>query len=150
MYAKYTAGEKFNGTHTEFIKSREDGRFYFLETAARAGGAHLMELLKASTGLNLWAEWAKIEIAGGEAPYEVPPHRRDYGGIIISLAKQEHPDTSAYNDPEIVWRLDQLHHAGLVVTSASHERVQMLIDSYIPRFYADFHAAQPPKEKPEH
>jgi hypothetical protein len=107
-----------------------------------------MELLKASTGLNLWAEWAKIEVAGGERPYEMPPHRQDYGGIIISLARQEHPDTSAYDDPEIAWRLDRLNHAGLVVASPSHERVQTLIDSYIPRFYADFHATQPPLEKP--
>jgi hypothetical protein len=135
-------------THTEFIKSREDGRFYFLETAARAGGAYLMELVKASTGLNLWEEWAKVEIAGGERPYEIGAHRQDYGGIIISLARQEHPDTSAYDDPEIAWRLDRLHHAGLVVASPSHERVQALIDSYIPRFYADFHATQPPLEKP--
>jgi hypothetical protein len=135
-------------THTEFIKSREDGKFYFLETAARAGGANLMELLKASTGLNLWAEWARIEIAGGEGPYEVGPHRQDYGGIIISLSRLEQPDTSAYDDPEIVWRLGHEHHAGLVVASASHERVQTLINSYVPRFYNDFHASQPPLEKP--
>jgi len=135
-------------THTEFIKSKEDGSFYFLETAARVGGANLMELIKASTGLNLWAEWAKIEIAGGERPYELPPHRLDYGGIIISLARQEHPNTSAYDDPEIAWRLDQLHHAGLVVAAPTYERVQALIDSYVPRFYNDFHAVQPPLEKP--
>ncbi|MEO8285577.1 MAG: ATPase [Chloroflexota bacterium] len=135
-------------THTEFIKSREDGRFYFLETAARVGGAYLMELLKASTGLNLWAEWARIEIAGGERAYELPQHKQDYGGIIISLARQEHPDTSAYDDPEIAWRLDQRHHAGLVVTSPDHERVQELVNSYIPRFYADYYATEPPLDKP--
>ncbi len=135
-------------THTEFIKSNEDGRFYFLETAARVGGANLMELIKASTGLDLWAEWAKIEIAGGERPYELPDHRRDYGGIIISLARQEWPDMSQYNDPEIVWRLEKDHHAGLVVASPDYERVNALIELYVPRFYADFHAVQPPLEKP--
>jgi biotin carboxylase len=135
-------------THTEFIKSDGDGRFYFLETAARVGGAHLMELIKASTGLDLWAEWAKIEIAGGETPYQVPPRRYDYGGIIISLARQEHPDTSLYDDPEVAWRLDQHHHAGLVLTSPNYERVRELIEAYIPRFYADFFATQPPQEKP--
>lgn len=135
-------------THTEFIKSREDGRFYFLETAARVGGAYLMELIKASTGLDLWAEWAKLEIAGGEQPYNVPEHREDYGGIIISLARQEHPDTSAYTDPEIVWRLDQKNHVGFVVVSQDHERVSSLIESYVPRFYEDFHASQPALDKP--
>ena len=135
-------------THTEFIKSNEDGRFYFLETAARVGGAYLMELIKASTGLDLWAEWARIEIAGGERPYVLPDHRRDYAGIIISLARQERPDMSEYTDPEIAWRLDQAHHAGLVVTSPDPDRVKSLINSYIPRFYADFHASQPPLDKP--
>jgi biotin carboxylase len=135
-------------THTEFIKSREDGRFYFLETAARVGGAYLMQLIEASTGLNLWAEWAKLEIAGGEQPYELPPYRRDYAGIIISLARQEWPDTSAYTDPEIVWRLNDKNHAGLVVASTSPDRVQQLLDAYIPRFYTDFYTTEPALDKP--
>lgn len=135
-------------THTEFIKSHEDGRFYFLETAARVGGANLMELIKASTGLDLWAEWAKIEIAGGEQPYSLPEHRDDYAGIIISLSRQASPDTSEYNDPEIAWRLNLDHHVGFVVVSPDQQRVRTLIESYIPRFYADFHASQPALEKP--
>ncbi len=39
---------------------------YFLETSARVGGAHIAELVEAATGLNLWGEWAKVEIAGGK------------------------------------------------------------------------------------
>jgi biotin carboxylase len=134
--------------HTEFIKSRQGNRFYFLETAARVGGAYLVEMIEASTGLNLWAEWAKIEIAGGEQPYTVPPHREDYAGIIISLARQESPDTSAYDDPEIVWRLNKLHHAGLIVVAGDPRRVEQLLDAYSPRFYEDFFASQPHLEKP--
>ncbi|HWN98106.1 MAG TPA: ATP-grasp domain-containing protein, partial [Blastocatellia bacterium] len=49
-------------THTEFIKGRDDGRFYFLEIASRVGGANIVEAVEASTGLNLWAEWARIEV----------------------------------------------------------------------------------------
>jgi biotin carboxylase len=45
-------------SHTEFIKAH-DGTFHFLETSARAGGANLMEMIEAATGLNLWAEWAR-------------------------------------------------------------------------------------------
>ena len=135
-------------THTEFIKAREDGRFYFLETAARVGGAYIIEMIQAATGLNMWAEWAKVELASDEKPYKLPQHRQDYAGIIISLSRQEWPDTSAYNDPEIVWRLDKLHHAGLVVVSPEPERVQTLLTDYTQRFYDDFHAAQPPLETP--
>jgi biotin carboxylase len=135
-------------THTEFIKGRDDGRFYFLETAARAGGAYIVELVEASTGVNLWKEWAKLEIAGGDRPYRPPEHKLDYAGIIISLARQEHPDTSAYEDPEIVWRLDRLHHAGLIVSSQDPQRVNTLLDSYTQRFYEDFFASEPAPDKP--
>lgn len=135
-------------THTEFIKSRVDGRFYFLETAARVGGANIAEAIEASTGINLWAEWARIEIAGEEGSYELPPHRDDYAGVIISLARQEHPDTSAYDDAEIVYRLNKPHHAGLVVASTDPQRVEQLLEGYSRRFYEDFYTTAPPLDRP--
>lgn len=135
-------------THTEFIRGSEDGRFYFLETAARVGGANIAELVEAATGLNLWAEWAKIETAPAGRPYRLPELREDYAGIVISLARQEWPDTSAYRDPEIWWRMNKRHHAGLVVASPDPGRVESLLEAYTERFYADFHATAPPPEKP--
>jgi biotin carboxylase len=135
-------------THAEFIKGRDDGRVYFLEIAARVGGANIAETVEAATGLNLWAEWAKVEIAGEEVPYELPAHRDDYAGVIISLARQEHPDTSAYDDPEIVYRLKKLHHAGLVVASKDTLRIEELLDQYRQRFYEDFYTTQPPLDRP--
>jgi len=137
-------------SHTEFIKAHGDGRIYFLETSARVGGAHIVELVEAATGLNLWAEWAKLEIAGGKSVYRPPEPRRDYAALMISLARQERPDTSAYNDPEVVWRLDQEHHAGLIVRSPDERRVRDLLDSYTQRFREDFYAYAPPKDKPSH
>jgi hypothetical protein len=115
----------------------------FLETSARVGGAHIADLVQAATGLNLWAEWAKIEYAGGEAPYDVPPVRSDYAGLVVSLSRQERPSTAAYADPEVVWRLDKQHHAGLIVRSPSFERVQQLMSSYRTRFAGDFAATMP-------
>ena len=135
-------------THTEFIKSCADGRFYFLETAARVGGANIAETIEAATGLNLWAEWAKIEMAGEDGSYELPPHRDDYAGVIISLARQDYPDTSAYDDPEIVYRLNKLHHAGLVVASRDPQRVEQLLELYSRRFYEDFYTTGPPLDRP--
>jgi len=135
-------------THTEFIKGREDGRFYFLETASRVGGANIAETVEAATGINLWAEWAKLEISQGERDYELPPHREDYAGVIISLARQERPDTSAYNDTEVVWRLDKKHHAGLIVASPDPQRIEQLLDEYARRFYEDFYASAPLPDKP--
>jgi biotin carboxylase len=135
-------------THTEFIKGRDDGRFYFLETAARVGGANIVEMVDGATGINLWAEWAKIEILQDEKPYELPPPRQDYGGVIISLASQEYPDTSAYSDPEIVFRLNKKNHVGFVIASPDPYRIRYLQDEYSRRIYADFFAKLPPPDKP--
>jgi biotin carboxylase len=130
-------------THTEFIRGREDGRFYFLETAARVGGANIAEVVEAATGVNLWAEWAKVEVGGGKRPYAPPARRHDHAGIVLSLARQEWPDTSAYDDPEIVWRMHKRQHAGLIVASRDSARVDALLESYARRFYQDFFASAP-------
>jgi biotin carboxylase len=134
-------------SHTEFIKG-QDGHFYFLETSARVGGANIVELNEAASGINLWVEWAKIEISGGARPYQLPVIRQDYAGLIVSLARQERPDTSAYNDPEIYWRMDKNNHVGLVVRSQTPERVEALLANYTQRFYQDFFASVPPTTAP--
>lgn len=130
-------------SHTEFIKGHADSRFYFLETSARVGGANIVELVEAATGLNLWAEWAKIEVARDQRDYRLPSIRKDYAGLIISLARQEHPDTSAFADDEIVWRLNKRYHAGLIVRSSNPSRISELLEEYTRRFYQDFFAMQP-------
>ena len=129
-------------SHSEYIRGR-DGRFVFLETSARVGGAHIADLVEAATGVNMWAEWAKIEVAGGKAPYTVPPMRTDYAGLIVSLARQESPDLSAYTDPEIVWRLEKPNHAGLIVRSTNRKRVDELLARYSESFQQDFVATLP-------
>jgi biotin carboxylase len=60
--------------HAEFIKSEADGQFYFLEIAARVGGAYIADVLEAASGLNLWREWARIEIADGEIRRQEQTH----------------------------------------------------------------------------
>ena len=130
-------------SHTEFIRAR-DGQLYFLETSARVGGAYIVDVVEAATGVNLWREWARIEIAGEHGTYTPPPSRGSNAGIVLSLARQEEPDMSAYDDPEIVTRVRKRHHAGLIVSSESGDRVAQLLDGYVSRFYQDFHASAPP------
>jgi biotin carboxylase len=135
-------------THAEFLKAHSDGKYYFLEVAARVGGAYISDVIEAATGINLWREWARLEVGAGKQPYKLPPSRHDYAGVILSLARQELPDTSAYNDPEIVYRITKYHHAGFVLKSPQQAPIEELLSSYSKRFQEDFLATQPVPEKP--
>lgn len=141
-------GLERGASHAEFIRGADDGEFYFLEVAARVGGAYIAETLEAASGHNLWREWARVEVAHarGHRVGQLKP-RREYGGIALSLARQERPDTSGYDDPEIVFRVDKPNHAGLVVRSPSLERVRELLGQYSERFAQDFSAFVPPPER---
>jgi biotin carboxylase len=135
-------------THAEFLRAHNDGQIYFIEIAARVGGAYISDVIEAATGVNLWREWARIEVGGGKIPYELPNVRRDYAGVVISLARQDHPDTSSYNDPEIVLRIPKHHHAGFVLRANKPQRIEELLDSYATRFREDFYATEPVPDKP--
>jgi biotin carboxylase len=142
-------GFRRGATHAEFIRSSVDGQIHFLEVAARVGGAFIADMLEAATGTNLWCEWAKIELARDQFPYELHPGRQEYGGIALALARQEWPDTSGYTDPEISIRPRKRHHAGLIVRSPSFDRVQELLEGYADRFVGDFLAVLPPRQRAE-
>ena len=87
----------------------------------------------------MWHEWAKIEYAHtrGE-PYHPPEVREGYAGVLQCLATQEHPDFSAYSDPEVKWHSDKTYHAGMIVASADPARVEHLLTDYSVRFSRDF------------
>jgi hypothetical protein len=142
---------KHGVSHTEFIRANSDGRYYFLETSARVGGAHIDRMIEAATGIALWQEAARIELASicGET-YQLPPNRSDYAGLIICLAREQWPDLSAYNDPEVVWRIPKENHAGLIVASPDAYRVEQLLMDYANRFGRDFLAHAPQTKEVRH
>jgi biotin carboxylase len=131
-------------THSEYIKDTR-GNFYFLETSARVGGANLAEMIEAATSVNLWREWAKLEL---NSDYKIPNFEKHYAAIIQSLAKVETPDLSQYVDSEICWKLAKKSHAGLIIKSNNFSRIQLLLKEYIERFYQDFFASHPISSKP--
>lgn len=135
-------------THAEYIRAHSDGRYYFLEIAARVGGAFIADLVEVGTGINLWHEWAKIEVANlrGEA-YSLPHSTEDYAGSVLCLAQTAEPDTSEFNEPEIVVRVKKHHHAGLIVRSGDAKRVEELLNHYATEFSNRYLAKLPPMER---
>ena len=136
-------------THGEYIRAHEDGKFYFLEIAARVGGAFIVDLVQAATGLNLWREWARIEVAYLRGkPYVIPQTYEEYAGSVLCLAQTAEPDTSKFDAPEIVCRMKKHHHAGLIVKSSDSARVEKLLEDYSTQFAQMFLASMPPPERP--
>lgn len=136
-------------THTEFIRSCETGEFYFLETAARVGGAFIADVIEHTYGINPWVEWARLEVAAmRDQPYTLPSIRDDYAGSVLCLARVPEPDTSHFDAAEIVHRMHMHHHAGLIVRSHDASRVAELLDEYSQQFLLEFCASQPVPDKP--
>jgi hypothetical protein len=141
-------GMKTGVTHAEFIEA-EDGTIYFLEVAARVGGAHIDALVLETRGVDLWREWGKIEVAqasGGS--YKVKASKDLQGGLLVCLAKQERPDLSRYDDPEVSWKTVWDYHCAMVVVSPDTDRVDQLLEQYQWRFAEDFLAVAPPADHP--
>ncbi|MGA2168811.1 MAG: ATP-grasp domain-containing protein [Terracidiphilus sp.] len=136
-------------THAEYIRAHADGRYYFLEIAARVGGAFIADLVEAASGVNLWREWARLEVSSLRGETYVPPQSsQSYAGSVICLAKTAEPDTDGFDAPEVVLRMKKHHHAGLIVRSDEAERVRQLLEEYSGEFARRFLASMPAPEKP--
>ncbi len=134
-------------SHAEFLQSDDDGEFYLLEVACRVGGAYIANMLEYACNFNLWREWAKLETATPERPYELPALRRDFAGIALALAKVDNPDTSHYNDDAIVYKVNKPKHVGLIFHAKRQKRITELLDDFSGRITNDFLAVAPVKER---
>ena len=142
-------GMRFSASHSEYIRGDHDGELYFLETSSRVGGANIAELVEASSGVNLWREWAKLEVAMARKEHYIPPaDTAQFAGLIISLARHQWPDLAVFSEPEIYWRMKKEYHVGLIVRSPERSRVLSLLDEYMERIYQEFHASMPLPDKP--
>lgn len=135
-------------THAEFIQG-EDGKLYFLEIAARVCGAHLDVEVEAASGIDLWREWGRLEAAylRGE-DYKVPKRRNDNAGLLLCLSRQQSPDLSTFGAGEVVWRLAEEFHAGLVMASNRHDTITRLLHDYNEQLTREVLAVAPPTDKP--
>ncbi|WP_223559338.1 ATP-grasp domain-containing protein [Chryseobacterium lathyri] len=135
-------------THTEFIRGKADGKWYFLETSSRVGGAHIPDLVEASSNINIWREWAKIEDAllRGKS-YKASKPTGYYSGLIIALIKDKEPDYSVFSSEEAVKFLPIDHHVGIVYKSSDPDIIQQRLDSAAEKIQAEMLNILPPKSK---
>lgn len=137
-------------THAEFIKG-QDGKLYFLELAARVGGANIDRLVEEASGFNLWREWARLEYANClKKPYKLAAPKGLHAGLLICLSREEKPNLSRFNAPEVVWKYAEDHHAGLVVAGKSYDRVSELLGKYQHQLTKEILAVAPPTDKAIH
>lgn len=137
-------------THTEFIQG-PDGELYFLEKAARVGGANIDRLVEASSNVDLWREWARLELANlRKEPYKLGKVTKDNAGLLVCLSKDATPDLSRFDAPEVVWKEGKDFHASILVRAKSAERVDELMREYKARLQSDVLAVAPPTEKVVH
>ncbi|HWN68981.1 MAG TPA: ATP-grasp domain-containing protein, partial [Haliangium sp.] len=131
-------GYEQGASHTEFIRG-QDGKIYFLETAARVGGGNIERLVEGASGVAPWREVARIELCAlrGE-PYAPPPAKREFGGLLACPNRTRKTDLSAYDDPEIVFHAAYGEFAYFVVSAPRRERVDELLASYASRVGPDF------------
>jgi biotin carboxylase len=134
-------------THAEFLQSAETGEFYLLEVACRVGGAYIANVLEYACNFNLWREWAKLEIATDDRPYKLPKLRKDFAGIALALANVDEPDTSHYDDKEIVYKVNKAKHVGMIFHSTKQTRIDELLAVYTERITNDFLVVAPVKER---
>ncbi|SDI63985.1 ATP-grasp domain-containing protein [Chryseobacterium taeanense] len=136
-------------THTEFIRSKENGKYYFLETSSRVGGAHIPDLVEASSNINIWREWAKIEDALLKGKdYQIQKPTGYYSGLIIALIKDEKADYTKFESPETVKFLPIDHHVGIVYKSNDPDIIQERLDHAAEKIHAEMLNILPPKSKP--
>ncbi len=143
-----TIGVQTSVAHVEFICHQSQP--YFLEIGARVPGSHLDLLTTGATGLNLYHESARLELHRlGAHHYTLPRIDEAQAGMIITLSCQQRPDLSFADDcPEVIWRLGEDYHAGLVFRARESRKVETLMDRFFHRIQTDLLAVLPPSEQP--
>jgi biotin carboxylase len=129
-------------THAKFLRSHADGSYYFLEIGARVGGAFVDKVVEAATGVNLWLEWARLEVSNlRQTTYVAPDSRDGYAGGVVCASQGTGPDLDAFADPAIVARIRRGHRTGLIVWAAGQGGVQNLLDDYTAQFEVELAAS---------
>jgi len=141
-------GLKHGASHSEFIYG-QDGKWYFLETSARVGGAFIAEKIAYATDINLWAEWANIEHAVADQTHYTPPAPNAHcGGLLVALTNTAQPNTSFLNNDDAVQTLAKDHHIAFVLRDKKTNVVHDKLDTYASYVAEHLLESLPPSDHP--
>ncbi len=133
-------GMKYSASHTEFIEDA-NGNFLLLETSSRVGGAYISDMLHHATGVDLWAEWAKLEAAqlSGEQ-YKAPKDIGKAGAVTIRAVAEENPDLRRFKEEEesVVALISKPYHAGLVFNAEKESTLESVQKEIASRLFEQF------------
>lgn len=75
--------------HMEFLRSHATGDFYFMETLASVDDRCLADMMQETHGMNLWREWARLEVAAmRRQQYALPSHISSRKTLTSSVESQ--------------------------------------------------------------
>lgn len=134
--------------HVEFLA--REGKVYFLEIGARVAGSNLDRLTTAATGVDLFEESARIDLALlEEKPYKVPQSKHRAAGILLCLSRDKEPNQDfCQKHKEITWSLATDHHAGCVIASQNCARIDALLREIKGDLERDHLAIMPASDTP--
>lgn len=136
-------------THSEFIRGKADGRWYFLETSSRVGGAHIPDLVEASTGINIWREWARMEDhLLKNIPYQIQKPTAFAAGLLVALTNKRNPEYAEFMCDAVYKFLPIENHIGIVYRSNDDQLVRKCLDETAEKVTSQYLSVIPPKDKP--
>ena len=117
-------GMRYSASHTEWIRNAA-GEFLLLETASRVGGAYISNMVMHATGVDLWAEWARLEVVQlDHSAYEAPESRPGIGAVTIRAVGEPNPVVKGFDEGCVAEQLHKPYHVGRVFAGGSVEEVQ--------------------------
>lgn len=117
-------------THARYLRGRGDGKFFFLEIAAGVAGTFTAQAVEAASGVNLWREWARLEVGWLRGETYVPQESYEtYAGCVVSPSSTE-PELARFRAPEIAAWLKNGSHSGLLLRDGSAKRVSELLEQF--------------------
>jgi hypothetical protein len=114
-------------TQASFVRNAHDGSYCVDEIAAGVGAGVAAEVTEAASGLNLWREWARIEVAHLRGTHYLPNEWFEYYSLSLEwpagVVAADAPELAAR---ELVSRSQANGRERILLKSANLERIEAL------------------------